>query len=56
MLNYFEIFQEKKYVAPLRKLNLFIKSFINPFVDIALIFSDNSFNSFLFEVAFQGFN
>ena len=33
-------------------LNLFIKSFVNPFVDIALTFFDNSFNSFLFEVTF----
>ena len=33
-------------------LNLFIKCFDNPFVDIALIFSDSLFNSFLFEVTF----
>ena len=29
---------EKKYCAPLWILNLFIKSFVNPFVDIALAF------------------
>ena len=28
----------------------FIKSFVNPFVDIALTFIDSSFNSFLFDV------
>ena len=40
-------------------LNLFMKSFVNPFVDIALSFSGSSFNLFststcfvLFEVAF----
>ena len=44
---------EEKYFAPLRILNLFIKYFVNPFVDIALTFSDNSFNSFLFEVTSQ---
>ena len=37
---------------PLRILNLFIKSFVNPFVDIALTFFDSSFNSFLFDVTF----
>ena len=31
-------------------LFLFIKSFGNPFVDIALTFFDSSFNSFLFDV------
>ena len=31
-------------------LNLFIKSFVNPFVDIAWNFFDSSFNSFLFDV------
>ena len=47
------------YFTPLRMRNLFIKSFVNPFVDIALTFSDSSFNSFstiacfvLFEVTF----
>ena len=42
---------EEKYIAPLRIVNLFIKSFVNPFVDITLDFFDSSFNSFLFEVA-----
>ena len=31
-------------------LNLSTKSFVNPFVDIALTFFDSSFNSFLFDV------
>ena len=31
-------------------LNLSIRSFVGPFVDIALIFFDSSFNSFLFDV------
>ena len=43
---------EEKYFAPLRILNLFIKSFVNHFVDIALTFFDSSFDSFLFEVTF----
>ena len=50
---------EEKYFAPLRILYLFIKSFVNRFVDISLTFSDSSFNSFstntcfdLFEVTF----
>ena len=43
---------EEKYFATLRKLNLFIKSFVNPFVDISLTFFDSSFNSFLFDVTF----
>ena len=43
---------EEKYFAPLRILNLFIKPFVNPFVDVALAFFDSSFNSFLFEVTF----
>ena len=42
---------EEKYFAPLRILNLFIKSFVNCFVDIALTFF-SSFNSFLFQSAF----
>ena len=37
---------EKNYFASLRTLNLFIKSFFNPFVDIVLTFIDSSFNSF----------
>ena len=41
---------KEKYFAPLRTLNLFIKSLANPFVDIALTFFHSSFNSFLFDV------
>ena len=37
---------EEKYFSSLRILNLFIKSFVNPFVDIALTFFDSLFNSF----------
>ena len=37
---------EKKYFVTLRILYLFIKSFLNPFVDISLTISDSSFNSF----------
>ena len=40
---------EEKHFAPLRVLNLFIKSFVNFFVALALTF-DSSFNSFLFDV------
>ena len=39
----------RKIIAPLRIRNLFIKSLVNPFVDIALTFFDTSFNSFLFK-------
>ena len=35
---------------PLRILNLFANSSVNPIVDIALNFFDNSFNSFSFDV------
>ena len=42
----------RKYFAPLKILHLFFKSFANHFVDIALIFLDSSFNSFLFDVTF----
>ena len=38
----------KKYSTPLRILNSFIKSFVNPFIDIALTFFGSSFNSILF--------
>ena len=38
-----------KYFAPLRILNLFIKFFVSPFVNIALTFFDISFNSLLFK-------
>ena len=34
----------------LRMLSLFIRSFVNYFVDIALTIFDSSFNSFLFDV------
>ena len=36
---------EEKYFAPLKILYPFIRSFVKPFVDIALTFSDSS-NSF----------
>ena len=39
-------------MALLRILNLFIKSFVNTFVDIALVFFEILYNSFLFEVTF----
>ena len=42
----------RKIIAPLRIRNLFIKSLVNPFVDIALTFFDTSFNSFLFKSFF----
>ena len=42
----------KKYFAPLITLNLSVKLFVNPFVDIALTFFASSFNSFLFDVTF----
>ena len=38
---------EENYFPPLRILNLFIKSFVNPFLDIAWTFFDSSANSFL---------
>ena len=41
---------EEKYIAPLRILNLPVKSLVNPLADIALTFFDSSFNSFLFDV------
>ena len=50
--NWFWSIPEEKYFAPLRILNLLIKSFVNRFVDIALIFFDSSFNSFIFEITF----
>ena len=46
---FWNIFEEK-YFAPLRILNFIIKSFVNPFDDIALFFSDILFNSLLFDV------
>ena len=41
---------KEKYFTVLRMLNLFVESFANLFVDIALTFLDNLFNSFLFNV------
>ena len=43
-------YSKEKYFAPLRILNLSIKYFVNPFVDIALTFFDSLFNSTLFDV------
>ena len=36
---------KEKYFAPLKIINLFVKSFLNPLVDIALTFSDSPFIS-----------
>ena len=47
MLNNFEIFL-KKYFAPLRILNLSIKSFVNPFIDIALTLFDGLLSNSVF--------
>ena len=44
------LFPKEKYFAPLRILNLLIKSFVNTVVDCALTFFDSSFYSFLFDV------
>ena len=41
---------EEEFFAPLRILNLSMKSFVNPFVDVALTFFNSLFNSFLFDV------
>ena len=43
-------------MAPLRLLNLFIKSFFNPFVDIALTFSGSLFNLFSTSTCFVSFD
>ena len=43
-------YSKKKIFCPLIILNLFIKSFVNPFVDITLSFFDSLFNSFSFDV------
>ena len=40
----------EEFFAPLRILNLSMKSFVNPFVDVALTFFNSLFNSFLFDV------
>ena len=50
MVNSFEISLKKNVFAPLRILNLFIKYFVNPFVDI--VFSDSSFDSFSTSTSF----
>ena len=41
---------EEKYCTPIKILNLFIKSLVNRFVNIALTFFDISFNLFLLNV------
>ena len=41
---------KEKYFAPLRIMNLSIKSFVNSSAHVALTFFDSSFNSFLFDV------
>ena len=43
---------EQKHFAPLRMLYVFIKSFVNPFVDIAITFSDSLFSSFSLSTCF----
>ena len=43
-------YSKRKIFCPLIILNLFIKSFVIPFVDIALSFFDSLFNSFSFDV------
>ena len=43
---YFWNILEEKYFAPLKILNLLIESFVNPFVNIALTFSQSLFNCF----------
>ena len=48
----FWIIPKEKYIPPLIILNLSIKSFVNPFVNIALAFFDSLFNSFLFDVTY----
>ena len=50
MVNSFEISLKKNVFTPLRILNLFIKYFVNPFVDI--VFSDSSFDSFSTSTSF----
>ena len=47
-----KIFLYEKYIVPLRTLYPFIKSFLNPFVDIASTVSDSSFNSFSISAGF----
>ena len=43
---------EEKHFTPLTILILFMKSFVNSFVNIALTFFDSSFNLFLFKSVF----
>ena len=38
------LFAEENVFAPLRILKLFIRSIVNPFVDIALTLIDSSYN------------
>ena len=52
---YFWNIPKENYFSQIRILNLFIKSFVNPFVDIALSFYDSSFNLFSFEVTVFSF-
>ena len=42
----------RKIFSSIKNTNLFIKTFVNSFFDIALTFSDSSFNSFLFKSVF----
>ena len=49
------MFLKENCFVPFRLLNLFITSFANPFVDIALTGFDSSFNSFLFDVTLKSF-
>ena len=46
---------EEKHFPALRILTLFIKNFVNPFVDIALTFFDRSLNPYLFEITLFSF-
>ena len=46
---------KQKYFEPLKILNLYNKSFVNPFVDFALTFSYSSFNSFATSTSFVSF-
>ena len=46
---------KQKYFESLKILNLYNKSFVNPFVDFALTFSYSSFNSFATSTSFVSF-
>ena len=50
--NYVWNIPERKYFAPLKTLNLFIKPSVHPFVDIALTLFDSSFNPVSFKSVF----